>query len=288
MSIIRTAKDADPYARIDNRALRDKALSWKARGLLAYLLSMPDNWETNIEHLAKQGPDGRAAVSAGLKELQKAGYLHRQRVRGESGRMSGWESVIHEQPQLKVLVTPKAENPTIGKPDYRETRESENRLLRTTEVKNDLEEEQTNIAVGDGTSELVAELCALLADAVANHGAAKTIPRVTDAWIRDMGLLLRRGPKGSAPCEIEPARVARCIGVLFSELNEPQGETGFCWADQVQSPTALRKHWTRIANAARAQRNSGSPAAKRQRMLRDLREPPSPYADVVDIGSRSL
>lgn len=141
------------------------------------------------------------------------------------------------------------------------------------------------VAVGDdATQRMVDELCRLLADAIAEHGAAKTAPTVSDAWRRDMSLLIRRGPKGAQPAPIDPERVARAIAVLFSELAEPQGSGGFCWADQVQSPAALRKHWGRIANAARAQRRAG-PGAKRQRLFDDLRREGD--ADVVDIGSRA-
>lgn len=85
--IERAAHDRD-YTVIANAALRDGRLSWKARGMLAYLLSKPDDWTVVQAELETAGPEGRAAVRAGLAELERAGYLTRDRVtRRIDGRM---------------------------------------------------------------------------------------------------------------------------------------------------------------------------------------------------------
>ena len=95
--IIRTP-GRDRYVIISKVPLEDVRLSWKARGLLAYLLSKPDNWSVIVAHLVKQAPDGRAAVMAGLRELESAGYLVRIRTRDDEGRYDGTDSEIHEEP----------------------------------------------------------------------------------------------------------------------------------------------------------------------------------------------
>lgn len=73
------------YTVIQNSAIRNTNLSWKARGILVFLLSHPDNWEINIIYLIKQAPDGRAAVRAALDELEKYGYLEKIRSRTKKG-----------------------------------------------------------------------------------------------------------------------------------------------------------------------------------------------------------
>lgn len=95
--IIRTP-GRDRYVVISKVPLEDERLSWKARGLLAYLLSKPDNWSVIVGHLVNQAPDGRASVMAGLQELEAAGYLVRKRTRDDEGRYDGTDSEIHEEP----------------------------------------------------------------------------------------------------------------------------------------------------------------------------------------------
>lgn len=53
------------YTVIDNGALRDPGLSFKATGLLAFLLSLPDNWRPNTRHLSSIKTDGRGIRARG-------------------------------------------------------------------------------------------------------------------------------------------------------------------------------------------------------------------------------
>jgi hypothetical protein len=97
-------------------------------------------------------------------------------------------------------------------------------------------------------------LCDELADAVGQfrNGTHGGRPAVTKRWREDMRLLLERGPKGEAEaCPLSADKVRGCIAYVFTELAEPEGSSTFCWAAQVQSPAALRRHWWRIRAAAR-------------------------------------
>lgn len=98
MAIIRNPITAG-YKAIDNRILADHRLSWKARGILAYLLSKPDHWEVMVQHLVNSGPDGRDAVRGALKELEEVGYLTKEmQPRGEKGTFDSVSTTIHEVP----------------------------------------------------------------------------------------------------------------------------------------------------------------------------------------------
>jgi hypothetical protein len=66
-----------------------------------------------------------------------------------------------------------------------------------------------------------------------------------------MRLLIERGPLGqSTPTPLEPERIGRAIQFLFERMADSNGR-GFCWADQVRSPHALREHWHQISTAAK-------------------------------------
>ena len=98
-TIFRTAKRENPYAQIDKTVLNDQRLSWKAKGLMAFLLSKPDNWEINVQNLIRQSTDGKEAVYSGIKELGNFGYIVRVESRNQ-GRFARIEYLIYENPQL--------------------------------------------------------------------------------------------------------------------------------------------------------------------------------------------
>jgi hypothetical protein len=93
--IRRAPRPEGNFTVLHNHVLRDARLSFKARGLLAYILSMPDNFRFTAELLTRNAPDGRAAVMSGLRELRDAGYLTVRREQTSDGR---WRttSTIHD------------------------------------------------------------------------------------------------------------------------------------------------------------------------------------------------
>jgi len=96
---------------IDKTAAHDASLSWKAKGLLLYMLSMPDDWEFYVSELKNHASDGRDSTASGLKELERAGYLVKTKRRDEEGKFQGYDYNLFE--------TPLAENgkPVNGKPE---------------------------------------------------------------------------------------------------------------------------------------------------------------------------
>lgn len=61
MSILRGPTDADNFTIIANRVIRDQRLSFRARGVLVYLLSMPPGWRPDQLPLIAQRLSGEAA-----------------------------------------------------------------------------------------------------------------------------------------------------------------------------------------------------------------------------------
>lgn len=98
MSIIHIKKREHPYVQIDKRCLSDERLSWRARGILAYLLSKPDNWTVQVKDIENHGLEGRDAVQNALKELQKLGYANLETMQDEHGRLLGKKWVVKEEP----------------------------------------------------------------------------------------------------------------------------------------------------------------------------------------------
>ena len=91
-----------------NFHLRDISLSLKAKGLLSLMLSLPENWDYTTKGLAQICKDGVDSICATLKELEKAGYIQRRRVRNEMGRLTDLEYTILEKP---IVPAPAEESP---------------------------------------------------------------------------------------------------------------------------------------------------------------------------------
>jgi DNA-binding MarR family transcriptional regulator len=79
------ARHKSEFLQINNETIQDSGLSWAARGLLAYLLSLPDNWEPHLRDLiTRSAVDGRRRTEAALNELIQAGYVVKEQ--GENKR----------------------------------------------------------------------------------------------------------------------------------------------------------------------------------------------------------
>ncbi|PKN93953.1 MAG: hypothetical protein CVU44_06005 [Chloroflexi bacterium HGW-Chloroflexi-6] len=98
-TIFRVIKNPEnPFVMMDKRALALPSLSYKAKGILAYLLSRPDNWIINIADVVNHSPDGDYAVRSGIKELITAGYVRRKVERNEKQQIIRWVMEVYEQP----------------------------------------------------------------------------------------------------------------------------------------------------------------------------------------------
>lgn len=72
-------KRAHSYLNVPSTTVADARLSFKARGILAYLLDKPAGWDLRSVAIAADSPDGKAAVHSALRELAWAGYYRIER-----------------------------------------------------------------------------------------------------------------------------------------------------------------------------------------------------------------
>ena len=96
--ILRTKKENN-FVQIDKRILNDRELSWQAKGLHTYLMSLPDNWVVNVSDLKNRSTNGRDSTGAIINELITAGYVTRQLLQSESGKFEGYDYTIFEEKQ---------------------------------------------------------------------------------------------------------------------------------------------------------------------------------------------
>ena len=97
MAVFRVEKTKD-FTIMCNHHLRNTELSLKAKGLLSLMLSLPEDWDYTTKGLAHICKDGVDSITTALKELERHGYLTRQRLRYENGQLGDIEYTIHEKP----------------------------------------------------------------------------------------------------------------------------------------------------------------------------------------------
>lgn len=90
MAVFRVEKTKD-FTVMCNHHLRNAKLSLKAKGLLSLMLSLPEDWDYTTKGLACICKDGVDSIGSTLKELEQNGYLTRQRIRFENGRLGDIE-----------------------------------------------------------------------------------------------------------------------------------------------------------------------------------------------------
>lgn len=78
-----------------NDFITSKDLSWKAKGIMAYLVTSEDTRSISVKEIRAHGTDGQSSVYSGWKELEDAGFIERVPVRTAGNQqISHWETII--------------------------------------------------------------------------------------------------------------------------------------------------------------------------------------------------
>ena len=97
------------YTVLPNQIFRTREMSYKARYLLAQMLSMSEAWQYTVAGMAKVCGMGRDAVRTAMVELETLGYLARSQSRA-NGRFSHNVYIIREVP-VEVEAAPAEAKP---------------------------------------------------------------------------------------------------------------------------------------------------------------------------------
>ena len=123
MAIYRIHKE-DNFVIIDKAFLLNEEISLKAKGLLALLLSYPDNWQFYKAEIVQHTTDKENSLNSGLKELIENGYIVRKQRKDENGKFEGYEYHVYEKPST--------EKPSTEKPILLNNKNTKNKNTKTT------------------------------------------------------------------------------------------------------------------------------------------------------------
>lgn len=220
---------------IDNTTIEDNRLSFKALGLLTYLLSRPDGWQVRTKHLASTHGEGEYAVRQALTELEQHGYLERRQEREDDGKFIT-VTVVHEVPADAITAQRDAITAT--------------RVTATAETATGVKKEEAKTEVANPPD--------------GGHPRRPNPP--WDALVTALGWEPRT--------KQEKTRVGRAVREILAALPDgtPPEDAGKHiaaramrykreWPDAELTPEALVKHWSRFAPGQRRPRPAASPAA---------------------------
>lgn len=136
MAVFRVEKTKD-FTLMSNHHLKNRKLTLKAKGLLSLMLSLPDSWDYTLKGLASICSEGIDAVRTAVKELEQEGYIERNQIRNEKGRIQDLEYIIYERPRMLYPDSeePELENPILEKPMLENPTQLNTKGLKTNQRK---------------------------------------------------------------------------------------------------------------------------------------------------------
>jgi hypothetical protein len=135
MSVMRVKIQKD-FTVLYNGVLENPNLSFKAKGLWAYCMSRPDDWEFHVSHLATISKEGEDAIYSALKELIREGLVERTQTH-EGGRFGSVDYIIYPYPQELKECLPRRDF------QHAEKQRPENPALPSTDKKPSTEKEES-------------------------------------------------------------------------------------------------------------------------------------------------
>lgn len=107
---------AEDFTRVPNEELRDFALTYAEKGVLAYIRSHAATYSLTMEQIVAEGAEGADAVRSILRSLERKGYLTRTPVRGYRGRIVRYDYTVTRPAYGLAASDPTASGETACRP----------------------------------------------------------------------------------------------------------------------------------------------------------------------------
>lgn len=150
MQLIRRNKNEN-YSTISNVVLRDSNLSLKAKGFIATVFSLPEDWDFSVNGMSKILKEKKSAIYSTINELKDAGYCEVTQERMEDGRFSDNIYNFYEKPFVYKENSPLT--------DFRDTDNpnSENQPQYNTYINKTIIKEDTTMSKQDFDTKITSE-----------------------------------------------------------------------------------------------------------------------------------
>lgn len=132
----------DNFTILDNTCIRDCNLSWKAKGVHTYLMSLPEDWKIHISEIVNHSCDGKAALYSAIQMLEQHGYIKKIRNRRKDGCFDNTVYQVFEVPEKTEAdseVHPHSDYPDVDNPDMDNPVLDNRTLLNTNKLNTNIQ-----------------------------------------------------------------------------------------------------------------------------------------------------
>jgi len=102
---INQQEHGDPSSLNSSTILVNDRLSWRAKGLLVFLLGLPEEAPNPLRGVLAVSKEGTTAVRHGIEELRAQGFLKTETTR-RRGRIVAWAWHVSDTPMFPTGITP--------------------------------------------------------------------------------------------------------------------------------------------------------------------------------------
>ena len=95
-NIKRIKNKTENFTIVSNEIFKRNDISARAKGLYAYIMTLPDDWKIYKQEIFTHFSEGKNALDSAFKELEKLGYISKEKTKNEKGQFVGWDYTIYE------------------------------------------------------------------------------------------------------------------------------------------------------------------------------------------------
>jgi len=97
--------------------------------MLAYLVSLPENWQVHVTELSRRSPAAYSKNKRIIAELVATGHIVKSQKRDSAGKFKDWIFDVFDEPQIRIAecaVLPHSDNPDSEDQHLQRTQQTKN------------------------------------------------------------------------------------------------------------------------------------------------------------------
>lgn len=134
--MIRKRKPSGNFTPISNDVFRDIRLNLTDRGLLATLMSLPENWDFSVSGMSRILPDGTDRIRSSLTRLEALGYISIKQERSPGGKYNRNQLIVNNHPDSPSSDFPTTDKQTADKRTTDHPAQYKNNNQKVSNIKN--------------------------------------------------------------------------------------------------------------------------------------------------------